>query len=99
MGYRLPIEYLPLILPALACTWAMVARPPSRLLLALTALAVAAEVPVALALSNAGGIECPRRCSTEQDLLQGLFFIALPLTVGCLLVAAALSAKRRRGPS
>ena len=86
---------MPLILPALVTTWAVLAGPPSRLLLVLAATAVVTEVPAAFLLAAAGGVECPRGCSTEQDLLQGLCFLGLPLTLICLLAAAGLSGRRR----
>jgi hypothetical protein len=84
-----------MILPALATTWAVLARPPSRLLVGLAAATVVIELPAAFLLAGAGGVECPRGCSTEQDLLQGLCFLGLPLTLICLLVAAGLSGRRR----
>ena len=82
-------------MPGLATTWALLARPPSRLLLLGAATAVVIELPAALLLARAGGVECRRGCSTEQDLLQGLCFLALPLTLISLLAVAGASGRRR----
>ena len=74
----------------------MLSRPASRLLVALAVTVVVAELPVIMLLPAAGGVGCPRGCSTAQDLLLGLCFLALPLTLCSLLVAAGLSTSRRR---
>ncbi len=84
-----------MILPAVATTWAVLARPPYRLLMALAATAVAIEIPAAFLLANAGGVDCSRGCDTGQSLLLGLCFLGLPLTLICLLAAAGLSGRRR----
>ena len=84
-----------MILPALATTWAVLARPPSSLLVALAVTAVVIEVPAAFLLAGAGGVDCSRGCGTEQSLLLGLCFLGLPLTLICLLAAAGLSGRRR----
>ena len=76
-------------------TWAVLASPPSRLLVLLAAATVVIEIPAALLLAGAGGVDCTRGCSTGQDLLMGLCFLGLPLTLICLLAAAGLSGRRR----
>jgi hypothetical protein len=84
-----------MILPAVATTWAVLARPPAHLLAGLAATAVATEVPAALLLAGAGGVDCSRSCGTGQSLLLGLCLLGLPLTFICLLAAAGLSGRRR----
>ena len=74
----------------------MLSRPGSRLLVALAVTAVLAELPAVMLLAGAGGVECPGGCSAAQDLLLGLCFLALPLTLCSLLVAAGLSTSRSR---
>jgi len=64
-------------------------------LAATAAVALLLEVPAGLLLTELGGIECPTRCGTGQDVAQGLFFLGFPLTVLVLLVAALLSRARR----
>ena len=95
-GYRAGIEYVSLIVPALATTWVALSRPPPGLLVALAVAVVIAEVPVIWLLAEAGGVGCPGGCGTEQGLLLGLSVLALPLTLCCLLVAAGLSGRRGR---
>ena len=84
------MSYVPFAVPLAALAWVVVARPPAGALALAALVALALELPAGLLLSAEGGIECPNGCSTAQDLLQGAFFLALPLTVIILAVAAVV---------
>jgi len=91
------VGLLPLAIPALVMVMIAATRPSPRQALLLAIVAAALAAPSAMLLVDAGGIECPRGCSPEQDALQSLVFLAIPLTVILLVVWAGAMAWRSRG--
>ena len=74
------MEYRPLLIPALVLAGIAARRPLPRTALVLSFAIALLMLPAGLLLADAGGIECPRGCSAGHDLLQGLFFVGIPLS-------------------
>lgn len=90
------MEYLPLLLPAFTLVGIAARRPGPRTALVLAFAVALLMLPAGILLVEAGGIECPRGCSAWNDLLQGLFFLGIPLSALVLLAWALFAALRTR---